>query len=53
MNTSIFGMIVVDTMNFHQACVHQNNIDNTLDDFFTYLSEGMIDNMLDEIGLRH
>ena len=49
---SIFGMIVVDTMNFHQACVHRNDIDNTLGDFFTCLSEEMIDNTLDEIVLR-
>ena len=46
----MLGMIVVDTMNFHQACVHRNEIDNTRDDFFTYLSEEMIDNTLDEIG---
>ena len=51
-NMSIFGMIVVDTMNFHQACVHQNDIDNTPGDFFTCLSEEIIDNTLDEIGLR-
>ena len=51
-NTSIFGMIIVDTMNFHQACVHQNEIDSTPDDFFNYLAEEMIDNTLDNRGLR-
>ncbi len=45
-------MIVVDTINFHQACIHQNEIDNTPDDFFNYLEEEMIDNTLDQIGLR-
>ena len=39
-------------MNFHQACVHPNEIDNSPDDFITYLSEEMIDNTFDEIGLR-
>ena len=45
-------MIIVDTMNFHQACVHQNEIDSTPDDFFNYLAEEMIDNTLDNRGLR-
>ena len=51
-NTTVFGMIVVDTMNFHQACAHPNEIDKCPDDFITYLSEEMIDNSLDTIGLR-
>ena len=51
-NTTIFAMIIVDTMNFHQACVHPNEIDGCPDDFISYLSEEMIDNTLDEVGTR-
>ena len=49
---SIFGMIVVDTMNFHQACAHPNDIDANPDEFITGLEEEMTDNTLDVNILR-
>ena len=46
-------MIVVDTANFHQACVHEDDIDPDPDTFFYRLAEEMIDNTLDTIGTRN
>ena len=49
---SILGMIVVDTCNFHQACVHPNDIDSDPNTFYSSLAEEMIDNTFDEVGLQ-
>mmetsp|Transcript_13087 Transcript_13087/g.15367 ORF Transcript_13087/g.15367 Transcript_13087/m.15367 type:complete len:489 (-) Transcript_13087:196-1662(-) len=49
---SIFGMILVDTCNFHQACVHPSDIDSDPDTFWTGLAEEMVDNHLDGRSLR-
>ena len=49
---SILGMILVDTCNFHQACVHAGDIDSDPDTFWTGLAEEMVDNQLDGICLR-
>ena len=48
----MFGVIVVDAMNFYQGCVHPNEINKFPDDFITYFSEEMIDNAFNIIGLR-
>ena len=45
-------MILVDTCNFHQACVHPGDIDSDPDTFWTGLAEEMVDNQLDVISLR-
>ena len=49
---SILGMILVDTCNFHQACVHASDIDSDPDSFWTGSAEEMVDNQLDGISLR-
>ena len=49
---TIFGMILVDTCNFHQACVHPSDIDKNPDTFWTGLAEEMVDNKLDGRSLR-
>jgi len=49
---SIFGMILVDTCNFHQAVIHPDNIDANPFDFYLNLAEELIDNNLDNINTR-
>ena len=45
-------MIVNDTCNFHQACVHPNDIDSDPNTFYCCLAEEMIDNQFDEVALQ-
>ena len=50
--TSIFGMIVVDAMNVHQACVERCNIDPDSNAWITGLAHELINNTVDAVRLR-
>jgi len=50
---SILAMIIVDTCNFHQACVHPSDVDDSPHSFYRALAEEMIDNDMDTINTRN
>ena len=43
-NTSIFGMIIVDAVNVHQACAGPEDIEDYQNEWFTSLVRELIDN---------
>ena len=49
---SFFGIIFVDTKNFYSEVVHQSEVDETPDDFFTKLAHEMIFNDIDRPAPR-
>ena len=46
MNTSIFGIILFDTMNVHQACAGPEDIEYDPNEWFAALVHELIDNMV-------
>ena len=51
-NTSIWGMIVGDSMNVHQGCAPQHKVDRDPDFWLSGLTHEMIDNNLDFTSTR-
>jgi hypothetical protein len=51
-NTSIFGMIVVDAMNVHQACVESRRIDEDSNKWISGLAHELINNRVDHVSTR-
>ena len=45
---TIFGMIVIDSLNFHQACMAQSDISDTQNDWIVGLAHELILNTVDE-----
>ena len=48
MNTSIFGMILVDAINMHQACTGLDDIEDNPNEWFMDLSHEMTDKAVKE-----
>ena len=48
LNISIFGVIIFDDINVHQACAFPEDIEDDMNEWFTYLSHEMIDNAVKE-----
>ena len=46
MNTFIFGIIIVDAMNVHQACAGPEYIEDDHNKCFTALAHELIDNVV-------
>ena len=44
MNTSIFGMIIVDAMNVNQECTGPEDIEDDPNEWFMALAHELIDN---------
>ena len=47
MNTYIFGVILVDEMNVHQACVGTEYIEDDTNEWFTSLYHKLINNTVE------
>ena len=47
MNTSIYGMIIVDAINVHQACVGPEDIEDDTNEWFTALVNELVDNSVE------
>ena len=48
MNTSVFGMILVDSMNVYQTCSGPEDIEDDPNEWFAALAHELIDNAVEE-----